>query len=170
MNEVLCILSGKTMFREQVNAEISKFATSTHDVFTSTSRDEIDEDDGLVHVGGKEIAIVSQADDNSSSTSESADEEQEKLQEIQGEVEFDAFVLHDNRDNLLGRSPEDVGDDISYLRHFISIVTKEIKSKGILNEYPEFKTLLLSRKLLKIGLLTELEKKCAFWPHNNSGW
>jgi hypothetical protein len=184
INDVLLILSGKLLFHEQVDVNLSKFATDTHNVLISSSHDEIDEDDSAVHAGDKESATVTQnfldrlhlsaenngSDDDSSSSSESTDEMQEELKKMQLDVEFNEFVLHDNRDNLAGRSSEDISDDISYLKHFISIVSKEIKSKGNSNEYPELKTLLLSRKRFKIGFLTELGKHCAFWPQTNSGW
>jgi hypothetical protein len=78
--------------------------------------------------------------------------------------------LQDNRDGLAGLTVEEIGDNISFIQHFIMIVLNEIKSNRGAFEYPEMKSLLLNRRFLQVGFASEIGKHCAFWPRTSTGW
>ena len=183
INEVLRVLSTKKCIHRSQNVEYSKVTAETQ-IATKMPIEDDDDEGGNVYLYEKSPTKVGEGlfqllhssenvDDSESSEDYELDDECVGSADItytHTEINLDNIVLQDNRDGLAGLTVEEIGDNISFIQHFIMIVLNEIKSNRGAFEYPEMKSLLLNRRFLQVGFASEIGKHCAFWPRTSTGW
>jgi hypothetical protein len=182
LNELLRILSGTKWFSE--NVEVTPTSGLGTEVVSPPSLEadamnngkSAEEDEGDTEELKDEdktnyLNVLNAHDKDDGDSDSSSDEGKSDFTNLEylysrNEIALERFVMKDNRDDLGNLTSEEIGDSISYLRHFITLVTNEIKKSNTWKDFSTMKTVLMNRHGLKVGFLTSIGQSCAFLPRN----